>query len=195
MWGPWASSHNLVINAIYEIPFFRNRSTLLGKTLGGWSITSISRVTQGSGQVSFTDPYDDIGIGGSGGTQYMILNGDPFLPKEKRGFGLGNYYFNTKNPDGSSIVIEPAHGTYCKTGCARGIQVGSPRGQSHNLSFLKDFRVREGQKITFRGEIFNWLNHPDWSGPDTNWRSSTFGMITGKSSNTREMQVSLRFSF
>jgi len=36
MWGPWTSNKNLVINAIYEIPFFRNRKTLFGKVLGGW---------------------------------------------------------------------------------------------------------------------------------------------------------------
>jgi len=195
-WGPWSSSKNLVINAIYEIPFLRNRASLLGKTLGGWSVTSIDRVNQGSGQVSFTDPNDDIGIGGSGGTQYMFLNGNPLLPKDQRGFGVGNYYFNTKNPDGSSIVIEPAHGTYCKTGCARSIYVGALINQSHNLSFLKDFKIRgEQKKITFRGEIFNWLNHPVWGSPTTDWRSSSFGMITTKTSNTREMQVSLRFSF
>jgi len=195
MWGPWSSSKNLVINAIYEIPFFRNRSSVLAKALGGWSITSISRVTQGSGQVSFTDPYDDIGIGGSGGTQYMILNGDPFLPKDQRGFGLGNYYFNVKNPDGSAIVLRPAQGTYCKTGCARSIYIGASWSQSHNLSFSKDFRIREGQRFTFRAEIFNWLNHPEWGSPSTDWRSANFGIVTSKSSNTREMQFSARFSF
>ncbi len=195
MWGPWSPSHNLVINAIYEIPFLRNRTSLLGKVLGGWSITSISRIERGSGMVSFTDPYDDLGIGTGGGTQYMILTGDPFLPKDQRGYGLENYFFNPKNPDGSAIVARPVQGTYCKTGCARGIQVGDPWGQSHNLSLSKDFRIRETQRITFRMEAYNWPNHPDWSGPDTNWRSSTFGQVTGKSSNTREMQVSLRFSF
>jgi len=195
MWGPWSSSKNMVINAIYEIPFFRNRSSVFAKALGGWSVTSISRVNQGSGQVSFTDPYDDIGIGGSGGTQYMILNGDPFLPKDQRQYGQGLYYFNVKNPDGSAIVLRPAQGTYCKTGCARSLYIGASWAQSHNLSFSKDFRIREGQRITFRAEIFNWLNHPEWSGPSTDWRSTSFGMVTGKSSNTREMQFSARFAF
>jgi hypothetical protein len=196
MWGPWSPSHNLVINAIYEIPFLRNRNSLFGKVLGGWSITSISRLNRGSGTASFTDPYDDIGIGGSGGTQYMILTGDPLLPKDQRKYGQGYYYFNVKNPDGSAIVARPAQGTYCKTGCARSIYIGSNTwSQSHNLSFSKDFRIREGQRVTFRAEIFNWLNHPEWSGPNTDWRSTSFGMVTGKSSNTREMQFSMRISF
>lgn len=195
MWGPWSSNKNLVINVIYEVPFFRNRNSLFGKTLGGWSITSISRLTQGSGLVNFTDPYDDIGIGGSGGTQYMMLTGDPYLPPDQRQYGQGTYFFNIKNPDGSSIVARPAQGTYCKTGCARGIYIGDNWSQSHNLSFSKDFRIHEQKRITFRAEIFNWLNHPEWSGPSTDWRSVNFGMVTGKDSNTREMQFSMRFSF
>lgn len=195
MWGPWSPSHNLVVNGIWEIPFLRNRSNLLGKTLGGWTLTAITRIERGSGMYSFTDPYDDIGIGGGGGTQYMILTGDPYLPKDKRGYGVDNYYFKPKNDDGSALVARPPQGTYCKSGCARGIQLGAPWQQSHNLSILKDFRVHESTKVTFRGEIFNWLNHPDWAGPETNWRSSTFGQVTGKNSNTREMQFSLRISF
>jgi len=193
-WGPYTPDHNLVINAIYEIPFLRNRSDLLGKILGGWSITAISRVTNG-GTFSFSDPYDDMGVGTGAGTQYMIQNGDGFLPKDQRGYGLDKSYWQVTNPDGSLIVLRPAQSTYCKTGCARGMLYG-PRSQEHNLSFTKDFRIYENQRITFRGEVFNWLNHPDWSNPGTDYRNlSTFGKINSKSSNTREVQVSLRFSF
>jgi hypothetical protein len=195
MWGPYSPGHRLVIHGIYELPFLRTRNDLLGKAFGGWSVTAITQLTRGSGQVSFTDPYDDIGLGGSSGTQYMILTGDPFLPKDQRTYGVDGQYFNTKNSDGSAIVARPAQGTYCKTGCARSINVGTPWRQQHNLSFSKDFRIREGQRITLRGEIFNWVNHPDWSSPSTNWRSSTFGKITSKRSNTREVQISLRYSF
>jgi hypothetical protein len=195
MWGIGSPSHNLVIHGIYEIPFLRNRQGVIGKAFGGWSITAITQLQRGSGMVSFTDPYDDIGLGGSAGTQYMILTGNPYLPKDQRTYGLDGQFFNTKNPDGSAIVARPAQGTYCKTGCARSIQVGASWSQEHNLSFSKDFRIREGQRLTVRGEIFNWPNHPEWGSPDTNWRSSTFGKVTSKSSNTREMQLSLRFSF
>jgi hypothetical protein len=195
MWGSWSPNHNLVIHGIYELPFLRNSSSLIAKVLGGWSVTAITQIQRGSGQVSFTDPYDDIGIGGSGGTQYMILTGDPYLPKDQRQYGLDGFFFNIKNPDGSAIVARPVQGTYCKTGCARSIDVGASWNQEHNLSFSKDFRIREGQRITARWEIFNWPNHPDWGGPDTSWRNTTFGKVTSKSSNTREMQISLRFTF
>ncbi len=76
-----------------------------------------------------------------------------------------------------------------------GSNLGIPWSQSHNLSPSKDFRIRETQRVTFLMEAVNWLNHPDLGSPNTDWRSSNFGMITSKSSNTREMQVSLRFSF
>jgi len=85
---------------------------------------------------NFTDPYDDIGIGGSGGTQYMVLKGDPFLPPDQRQYGQGTFFFNTKNPDGSSIVARPTQGTYCKTGCARG-STSAPTGHKATICLFE----------------------------------------------------------
>jgi hypothetical protein len=48
--------------------------------------------------------------------------------------------------------------------------------------------------VTFKFEAFNWINHPNWGGVDTNPTAATFGKITGKSSE-RNLQLSLRYSF
>ena len=81
-----------------------------------------------------------------------------------------------------------------------------PGFQNHNLGLFKDFTIKERHRITFRVEAFNWLNHPDWSGPDTNpnnvviengkvnLQRSTFGKISSKGGN-RELQFALRYQF
>ena len=70
----------------------------------------------------------------------------------------------------------------------------APGTQTVDVSLSRWFPIWK-VRLQFRAEIFNWLNHPEWSGPSTDWRSSNFGQVTGKSSNTREMQFSARISF
>lgn len=59
---------------------------------------------------------------------------------------------------------------------------------------MKDFLVTEQQKLTLRGEFFNFPNHPNWNNPTSDPRSATFGKVTGKGSE-RNIQLSLRYSF
>jgi hypothetical protein len=59
---------------------------------------------------------------------------------------------------------------------------------------FKEFAITERHRALFRVESFNWPNHPNWGGVDSNPRSATFGKVTGKSSE-RNLQLSLRYSF
>ena len=60
----------------------------------------------------------------------------------------------------------------------------------------KEFVIKESHALQFVVEGFNWLNHPNWNGPDTNPNNltTTFGKVTSKG-GSREMQVALRYSF
>ena len=59
---------------------------------------------------------------------------------------------------------------------------------------FKKFCDHEQTGFEFRAEAFNFINHPNWSAPDYNPTSSTFGKVTSKTSE-RNMQLSLRFYF
>jgi hypothetical protein len=53
----------------------------------------------------------------------------------------------------------------------------------------------EKSSLDFRAESFNLLNHPQFANPDTNFSSSTFGVISSTSVNPRIVQLALRFNF
>jgi len=97
-----------------------------------------------------------------------------------------NYYFDP------SVFERPALGTFV-TGQFRNY-VDRPGFQNHNLGLMKDFRIGETHTLTLRAESFNWVNHPNWDGPQTNPTNSQFGKVQGKNSQ-RNMQLSLRYTF
>jgi hypothetical protein len=70
----------------------------------------------------------------------------------------------------------------------------NPGIQSHNIGIFKDFPISEAQKVQFRFEAFNWLNHPNWSGANTNPNSASFGRVQSKS-DQRGLQFALRYTF
>jgi hypothetical protein len=48
----------------------------------------------------------------------------------------------------------------------------------------------------FRAEAFDVFNHPNWNGIGTDPTNlGTFGKVTGKSDDRRNLQLSLRFQF
>jgi hypothetical protein len=195
LWGPstFDRRHVMVLNAIYDLPFFKDGSTLRGKVLGGWKVSAVSQFQTGT-PITIATGDDFAGVGPGSGAQIWLVRGNP-TPGDKR-FSTSssdqNYWFLPKNPDGSDIFVRPAAGTF-NTDRVRGLLYG-PGFQNHNLGVFKDFIIREGHKFQFRFEAFNWPNHPNWNGPETNPTSANFGKITSKSSE-RNLQFALRYAF
>jgi hypothetical protein len=77
-----------------------------------------------------------------------------------------------------------------------GASIVTGPGQSNvDMSILKKIRLSESRLVEFRAEFFNLLNNPQFSNPDTNFSSSTFGQISSTSVNPRFVQFALKLSF
>ncbi len=200
MWG-YANQdmrHVLTINYIWELPFFREKSTLAGKLLGGWVLSGITQMATGfpgnRGTIESTDDFAGVGTGS--GRQFWDMNGDPISPSGERRFSEDikddNFWFRTKNADGSPIFTRPAPGTFSTTAVRNLIH--DPGFQHWNFALSKHFFITERQNIQFRLEMYNFPNHPNWSGVNRNPRSSFFGKVTSKR-DERQLQLSLRYSF
>jgi hypothetical protein len=59
----------------------------------------------------------------------------------------------------------------------------------------KNFKVYEAQTLQFRFEVFDILNHANWNNPVTDPTSGSFGLITGKSNDSRQLQLALKYIF
>jgi hypothetical protein len=75
---------------------------------------------------------------------------------------------------------------------------GRVRGNGINnldASIFKDFKIREGMKLQFRGEFINFTNTPRFDNPNTVVGSPTFGTIYGQYNQPRRIQMAVRFTF
>jgi len=196
LWGPstFDRRHQVVLTFAYELPFFKDQSKFTGKALGGWVVSGLSQMATGN-PLTIGTGDDFAGVGPGSGGQFWLFSTKPTIVGEyANNNGDANFWFNPRNADGTAIFTAPANGTISNQK-ARGLFYG-PGFQNHNLRLSKQFAFKESHSLTFLVEAFNFLNHPNWSNPDTNPNNlaTTFGKITGKGGN-REMQLALRYSF
>jgi hypothetical protein len=196
LWGrsTFDRRHQVVISFAYQLPFFTDKSTLRGKLLGGWIISGVSQMATGT-PITIATGDDFAGVGPGSGSQFWIFNGVPTIEGNYATVNTeAKYYFRPTKADGTAIFTRPTAGTISNQN-ARGLfsNVGF---QNHNLRIAKDFVIKESHSLQFVAEGYNWLNHPNWNGPDTNPNNlnTTFGKITSKSGE-RQLQFALRYSF
>ena len=202
LYGPseYDARHMLVVNYIWVLPFFRDRSTLAGKIAGGWRIAGVAQFQTGSPcGVGVNTDYAGVGEYGSFGCgsegEFWNMTGTPKILHQFAGYGGTGKYFATTNPDGSAIFTQPTAGTF---NLQKGVRnsIYQPGYQDWNLSLKKQFLVTQRTSMEFTADAYNFINHPNLSGPNLNPTSGQFGEITGKStSNPRTLQIGLHLAY
>jgi hypothetical protein len=62
------------------------------------------------------------------------------------------------------------------------------------VALSRGFKLKERTRLDFRADMFNIMNHGNWSNPTTSIASSTFGQITSFGS-PRYIQMALKLFF
>jgi hypothetical protein len=203
LYGPseYDSRHMVVVNYIWAIPVFRNHNTLEGKLLGGWRIGGVAQFQTGAPcGVGMNTDYAGVGENGSFGCgsqgEFWVMNGKPKILHQFAGYkGQTGQYFSIKNSDGTPIFTQPTLGTFNHQQGVRN-SIYQPGYQDWNLSLKKKFAITESANMEFTTDAYNFINHPNWSGPNLNPTSGQFGQVTGKSTtNPRTLQVGLHLTY
>ena len=191
-WGPSSYDRRHVLNVyyIYDLPFWKDQSSLLKNMLGGWQVSGASFFRTGT-PFSVTGTNDIAGVGDGNFNQPFNLVGDP-LSGANRSFSAGsgndqNYWINP------AAFAAPAAGTF---GNAPRDLAYNPGEQQWDMAFFKNFRVAGSQRLQFRAEMFNFINHPNWNNvASSDPSNANFGRITTKRDERRDVQLSLRYQF
>ena len=181
---------------IYELPWLRHAKGFKGLVLGGWSVNGIV-VLQSGLPVTIIQNGDSQNTGASSAPRPYVVAG-AVVPRvwDQRSV---TKWFDTSAYVRSKYQGSTGEGLYMPGTLGYGnVGVGTidaPGNKTIDFALFKEFRIREGHSIQFRWEAFNFLNTPQFSGPDRTLGSATFGQITSTVINNREMQFGLKYRF
>jgi hypothetical protein len=170
--------------AVPTAPFAFASKTAVGRGIfAGWNFQSIMNKFSGPA-LNVTTGRDAVGDGrASADRPDAILGVDPYLHTSDPLAWLNPAAFDAATPLaqhrfgnlGYNTVIGPGQFTW-------------------DIGVHKEFAINEKNRLTFRLELFNWLNHPTFTLTNTVLSSATFGKIT-TSGLGRDIQVALKYSF
>jgi hypothetical protein len=178
-------SHRLVASFLYELPFGAGKPLaakgLMGKIVGGWQLGGILTLAGGT-PINGAQLGDTANLGNLG-NQFDATGISP-IPENRTAQNYWNKAaFDFSNPDlnwrpgnlGRNTLITP--------------------GRSNlDASLARSIRLHENHSLNFRFEAFNATNHPNWNAPNSDPRSSTFGIIT-TARTMRQLQFALKYIF
>jgi hypothetical protein len=184
-----------VFSHVWELPWLRTARGPKAWILGGWAINGIIALQSGL-PVTVSQSGDSHNTGVSSAPRPHIVAGQS-VERAMPGRSIDRW-FNT-----SAFVRSKCDG------CAgEGIFAGpkgygnagvslfdSPAQKTWDFACFKEFPIREGHRLQFRYEAFNFLNTPQFSAPSRSLGAADFGRINGTVINNREMQFGLRYIF
>ena len=191
--------HRFVFNYIYQFPFGKdqrfggNLSGFWNQIVGNWQVAGIISAQTGNW---FTPTDDLVNISNSecGGAVFNCVRPNVMGNPNGRHCVPGTL-FNT-----CAFVADTVQGTFGDAG--RNI-IRGPGLQNWDVSFIKQFPVREQMHFEFRAEFFNVWNHPNLTFADetttdenfsTERGATQFGFATA-SRSPRLIQFALKFFF
>jgi hypothetical protein len=198
------ATHRFVLATIVDIPVGRGRwvghdmNRILDGIAGGWSISTFLTFQTGT-PISIVMASPRLADG----------NQRPSVVCSNVGSGFSYHQAAANGQDlASGANIDPNSASVFNANCFAdpGDQIAgnvpryfsSLRGDGiHNadLSFSKEFAIREGMRLQIRGEFFNFTNTPRFNFPNTSFGDSAFGQVTSTLNTPRHTQIGVRFEF
>lgn len=182
--GGYDIPQRFVANFVYALPFgfgkrYGANTPVLKDIIGGWELAGVSEYQVGqplaitqpnlNGSTAFTEAQRPNATG------LPVFSGTQTLAR----------WFNT-----AAFSKAPA-GTL---GSASRFPLHGPGVENWDMALQRNFMIREGIKLQFRGPFFNAWNHANFNNPNGSVTSPSFGAITGSQAG-RVTQVVLRLFF
>lgn len=181
--------HRFVTSFLYELPFLKNSEGWVQTALEGWQVGGIYTLESGSPfTVNLTS--DVANNGEPTATQSNISERPNLVCNPNSGPKTPAQWFNT------SCFAAPGAFSYGNAG--RDIVTG-PGINNFDVTFQKNFAIRESIQLQFRADMFDFFNHPNLNQPNRFYQPPTanpftFGTITS-ANDPRVAQLSLRLAF
>jgi outer membrane receptor protein involved in Fe transport len=177
--------HRMTAVYSYQIPtgsFAKDGVT--NALFGGWTVQGIMGYRAGF-PLNVVNGRDNVGNGRPDGQRPDAVAGQsPYLDSTDRLLRLNRAAF-----DFDSVRTQRRFGNLGYN------TVRGPSAFTWDASVNKWFTVREGHRLNFRFEMFNWMNHTVLSNPSVNGSDVNFARITSVAVDPRNIQFGLKYLF
>jgi hypothetical protein len=188
----------LIVNYVYDLPFYKSQQGFLGHVLGGWEVSGISSFESGSPTTiyQFNDPFDSFDYpAGTPNTYPFGIGTDtlqsPVTDRPDRVPGTSCSGPETVLQYINTAGFKDAVGHFGDSG--RGVCTG-PGLNNWDIAALKNIKISERFHLQFRSEFFNAFNHVSFNSFDNFTDDSTFGQLNGDH-DPRIIQFGLKLYF
>jgi hypothetical protein len=212
MYGRQGYDRKFVYNAflVYQPPFFKGQSGLMGRVLGGWTFATIFTAGSGTPVEVYTTTGDSEEFGdGDNNSYFSNENAVPIGPyKSGKVYNDPNQNAGTGQlprnifPNGTAEANNwrnPILGLDTRDGGAGALN-GLPYWNM-DFSLKKTVRIAESVSLEFQGVFANVLNHNQWLDPsglglfDGSSPNGGFGTLSGGEASPRQIEVGGRVRF
>ncbi len=182
-------SQRMVLSAVYELPFGRNRrigggwSRGVDAVLGGWQLNGIATLQTGFALALTTQNTSN------SGSQTLRPNSNGKSAKLD-----GSIHSRLDRFFDTSVFSQPAPYTFGNTGRTLP-DVRGPGNRNLDFSLFKNFRIGERAGVQFRAEAFNLTNTVQFGLPNQGLNSPQFGVISNQANAPRQLQFGLKLLF
>jgi Carboxypeptidase regulatory-like domain len=161
--GDWDTRNNFTASVVYNLPELKGSNRLTQETIGGWQASSILQTRSGLGQnVEVTSGFFGNFMRPDAVAGQSLKVAHPSWP-------ISSYNYQ-------AFALEPGFdGVWGDPSTIGNVGRNSLRGPAFfqwDLSGMKNFALTEKLEMQFRADIFNILNHPNFSNIDTGLCSS-----------------------
>ena len=200
--------HNVSVTAEYDLPFGRGRkfgsdwNYVTNSVLGGWKLSGAQVYYSGFPNTagSPSDYSNLVFAAAARPDQYLKLrpanrSTGAFYGTNVQALGTTpgvNYACPADTNNGSCFFAAQSFNHF---GDVRPSTLPGPSFQNIDMAVFKTFDIWRQQQVNFRVDAFNLFNIASYQPPDAGVTDPNFGQITGVVSNSRSIQLALKYLF
>jgi len=174
---------------VYNLPVgkgqqFSTHNNFVDYIVGNWQVSGILTLHSGT-PFDVTMANGDTEGTGNGTTRANLLLPDPYLS------GGGLQYLNPAAFGSPAVANATTVGGFGNLGRN---SLRTDDFKNFDMSLTRIFPIRERTNLQFRCDFFNLTNSVMFGAPSSSLGNPNFGLITGTSNQSREIQFSLKLS-
>jgi hypothetical protein len=175
--------HRFTFNGSYLLPFLKNRNDLLGSVLGGWQLSAVVKLSSGTPFTVVDTGAFDIDIDGTANQRPVVIDRGILYTHIRQTGQLNRSQFRRAVAGDTLADLAPRNAFYLDG--VRNVDAG----------LFKNFALPLGNTLSLRLEAFNVFDHVQWSFPNNDFASSTFGQVASQFNGPRTYQAALRLIY